>query len=184
MIIYLIYFSSCLKVLVLKVDWRLLLTLMVILIFLVDFSTRLDSTCGTSNVTGHEPTLSHFGHLEDVSIPISNLHSSPRVWLFIQVINKTRFFETLLGIGFIALPIEPGRYDLTLSTMKPVGFRNDRRLTTALNDYYFGLPKMDISNLISSFLPKVNMDGSMFDKNGRITEPSGSVLLNLEISHS
>ena len=114
-----------LQVLILKVNWLILSCAILMVTLLTNLSTRFDYSDKRSSSTNKTKSWYHFGHLVDIPISCSPTRSRPSPILFIQVINKTRFFETLVGIGFVRLPMIQGRNDLVIPTMKPLGHRHE-----------------------------------------------------------
>jgi len=156
-------------VIVLKITWSILICGILIATLLMDLTARLDYS-GEGSICKRTAAY-HFGYLIEFSLPSAQI---PRPILFVQVINKTRFFETVLGIGYIRLPTTTGIYNLVVSTIKPLGSRNDNLLRTSLHHYYFGLQKLDMRSLISMYTGSRNQREC-------VVQSSGSVNIRLEI---
>lgn len=107
--------------------------------------------------------------------------------VFFQInLTRNEGITSVLGYGFIDVPMNPGSYDIDISTFRPVAGKNMGEIEYRMKDYYFGCAAKDFqymkAALISPILaPKGSNKLSVGTRNGIVTEGSGSVRIRIRV---
>jgi len=107
--------------------------------------------------------------------------------LFFQVnLTKSKGTASVLGYGFVDIPMNPGNYDIDISTSKPVAGKNMGEIEYRMNDYYFGCSTKEFQYMKTALnapllKPKTDNKLTVASRNGIVTEGSGSVRIRIRV---